>query len=138
MSCKTWKGTFTVEAAMIVPIVLFLYLSILSVSLFLYDRCVGSQNCFLLGLRSARYTCAEENYGEVIYGEESYMDAKEYVQERWQRKRRYDMGGHMRNILCEMETYDVRIGISEGETMVLEKRIKKLNPVDAIRERRKD
>lgn len=138
MLCKTWKGAFTVEASMIMPIVLFLYLSILTVSLLLYDRCVGSQDCFLLGLRSARYTYAEENYGEVIYGEESCVEVKAYVQERWKRRGQYFQGKQKWNISCEENEGDVRVGIDAGEVLVLEKHVKKINPVDVIRERRKD
>ena len=68
--CKKWKGYLSLEASMILPIVLFLYFLIILAALYLYCRCAISQDTFLLCVRAERFTYGENNYGEVIYGEE--------------------------------------------------------------------
>ncbi|MDE6202091.1 MAG: pilus assembly protein, partial [Lachnospiraceae bacterium] len=66
---KKWKGYFTIEAALIMPLILFLYVIIILTALFLYCRCAISQDNFLLGMRAAGFSYGEDNYGEIIYGE---------------------------------------------------------------------
>lgn len=66
--CKRWNGYLTVEASFILPIVLFLYLLIVLCGFYLYNRCVISQDNYLIALRGSRFTQAGSNYGEVIYG----------------------------------------------------------------------
>lgn len=80
---KELNGYMTVEAAFVMPIVLFLYILIILCGFFLYNRCVISQDASLLTLRGSRFTDAEENYGEVIYGnrkEESH--SSQYIESR--------------------------------------------------------
>lgn len=79
---KRWKGYFSIEASLIMPMVLFLYLLIILAAVFLYCRCAISQDTFLLGMRAGCFTYGEKDYGEVIYGEEKMWSAAEYVQER--------------------------------------------------------
>lgn len=80
---KKWNGYMTVEAAFIMPVVLFLYLIFILCGFYLYNRCVISQDGYLLAFRSVRFTDAEAGYGEVIYGnmdrENSY---DEYIKSR--------------------------------------------------------
>lgn len=66
---KSWKGYLTVEASFIMPIVLVIYLLIILCGFYLYNRCVISQDNYLLAFRGSRFTEAGENYGEVIYGD---------------------------------------------------------------------
>lgn len=61
------KGYMTVEASLVMPIVLMLCFLILLTAFFLYNRCAVSQDLYLLSFRGSRLTYAEENYGEVIY-----------------------------------------------------------------------
>lgn len=68
---KKCNGYFTIEAAFILPIVLFIYLVIILSAMFLYCRCVISQDEFLLSMRGGRLTLGEEKYGEAIYGSEA-------------------------------------------------------------------
>lgn len=83
--CKNLKGYLTVEASFVMPMVIFLYLLMISCGFFLYNRCVMSQNDYLLAFRGSRFTEAGRNYGEVIYGD---MEVKEpdmqYVEDRLQ------------------------------------------------------
>lgn len=80
---KSLKGYMTVEASYVMPIVIFLYLLIIFCGFFLYNRCVMSQNNYLLALRGSRFTNAGNNYGEVVYGDRKekepdrqYLDAR--------------------------------------------------------------
>ncbi len=69
---KGFRGYLTVEASFVMPIVIWIYLLVILCGFYLYNRCVMSQNDYLLAFRGSRFTDARENYGEVIYG-----DAKE-------------------------------------------------------------
>ena len=60
---KKWKGYFTVEASFILPLVLFLYLLIILAALFLYCRCMISQDNFLLGMRGERFSELVASFG---------------------------------------------------------------------------
>ena len=133
------RGYFTVEASFIMPIVLFLYLLIILAALFLYCRCVISQDNFLLGMRAGSFTRGEENYGEVIYGEaeKDSWHAESYVVERLDHKRRYypffpSEGGECR---IDGEEVLVRTGQKALRGMIA-KNVQKLNPVEMIRKGR--
>ena len=138
---RKWKGYFTVEASFVMPIVLFLYLLIILVALFLYCRCAISQDNFLLAMRGAEFTKAEENYGEIIYGEagSSQWQAEPYVQERLNLKRKYypffpSAGGSY-----EENGKSVFVQTAQkGSGLPITKEVQKLNPVEVIREGRKN
>lgn len=70
MKCKSLNGYFSVEASLVMPTVFFLYLLIIVGGIYLYDRCVISQDSYLMAFRGSRFTNASNNYGEIIYGEE--------------------------------------------------------------------
>lgn len=57
------------EAVYLIPIVLLLYFLIIVSGFYLYDRCVISQNCYLLAFRAGHFSDSAENYGEVIYAD---------------------------------------------------------------------
>jgi len=130
------KGYFTVEASFIMPLVLFLYLLIILATLFLYCRCVISQDNFLLGMRAGNFTWGEEQYGEVIYGEaeKSQWQAEDYVMERLNYKKSFypffpSEGGECKingeNVLVQTRQKALRAMIA--------KNVQKLNPVKIIR-----
>ena len=50
---KEADAYFTVEAAVIVPIVLFLFVMIIYMSFYLYDRCVMTQDFYILSYRQS-------------------------------------------------------------------------------------
>lgn len=137
---KKLRGYFTIEASFVMPIVLFLYLAVLTAAILLYNRCVVSQDCYLLGLRGARFTRASENYGEVIYGDDRVSDLQRenYIVDRWNRKSVYYLGDTLPELSCVVENQSVliRAGIKE-DLQVIEKQTAILNPVKWIRERRK-
>lgn len=85
--CKKLKGYMTVEATYIVPIVLVIYMMLIMCGFYLYDRCVISQDNYLLAFRGSRFTEGAANYGEVIYGDMKTGYFKEgYVRERLEYK----------------------------------------------------
>ena len=145
---RKWKGYFTVEASLIMPLVLFLYLLIILAALFLYCRCAISQDNFLLGMRGAGFTWGAEDYGEVLYGEipatnpaagkgMDRWDAEGYVMERLHYKRRFypffpTQSGEYREL---GESVLVATG-QKGLDGAVEKRVWKLNPVEMIRKGR--
>ena len=138
--CKKLKGYFSIEASIILPMVLFLYLMIILAALFMYCRCAISQDTFLLRMRAGRFTLGENEYGEVIYGEEKTEKwaADDYIQERlrlW--KNRYPFYPYAGGT-CEtdMESVSVRVW-SKGNKELLHKQTQKINPVMLIREGRK-
>lgn len=88
--CKSLKGYLTVEASFIMPIVLSLYLLIILCGFYLYDRCVISQDNYLLAFRGSRFTETDQNFGKVIYGD---MEEKQpdvfYLEERLEYKAQF-------------------------------------------------
>lgn len=138
--CKKLKGYFSMEASMILPMILFFYLMIILAALFMYCRCAISQDTFLLSMRAGRFTFGEREYGEVIYGEKDAekWTAEDYVQERLElRKNTYPFFPYTGGI-CEIGTESVNIRVwnrkYEGS---LSKSTQKLNPVKIIREGRR-
>lgn len=138
---KKWKGYLTVEASLIMPIVLFLYLLIILAALFLYGRCAISQDNFLLGMRAGSFTWGEDYYGEVIYAEaeKGAWTAEDYVTERLGYSRRFypffpSEGGGCR-INGEM------VSVQTGQKALrgtITKNVQRINPVENIRKGRRE
>ena len=135
---KRWKGYYSIEASLIMPIVLFLYLMIILAAVFLYCRCVISQDIFLLGMRAGSFTYGKSGYGEVIYGEEGVWTAEDYVQERLDGKKyTYPLYPYIEGS-CVIEKERVKVKTTykaHGESLV--KWIQRYNPVRMIKEGRK-
>lgn len=138
---KKCKGYFTIEASFILPIVLFLYLLIISAALFLYCRCAISQDDFLLGMRAGRFTWGEDYYGEVLYGskQEGSWSAENYVKERLAYKRTFYpvYPSQEGECMISRENIVVQTGQRGSENLIV-KNVQRLNPVEIIREGRKD
>lgn len=136
---KKYRGYLTVEAAFIMPVILFLYLLIILTALFLYCRCAISQDNFLLGMRAAGFSYGEDNYGEVIYGEyeSNVWTPDSYVQERVDRKRTsYPFYPAQAGVYQE-DGENVRVQAGQkGSKVLIIKNVQKLNPVKIIREGR--
>lgn len=80
---KKWNGYLTVEAAFVMPVVLFLYLTFIICGFYLYNRCVISQDGYLMAFRGSHFTDFEADYGEIIYGSmDNGSFAEEYVKSR--------------------------------------------------------
>ncbi len=138
---RKWrKGYFTIEASIIMPIVLFLYLIIILAALYMYCRCAISQDTFLLGMRAGSFTYGEEGYGEVIYNEANTKgwSPYAYVEERLeQRKSSYPVYSYSAGS-CLMDAVSVSIEtINEGSGETMLKQVRRRNPIAIIREGRK-
>lgn len=137
---KKWKGYFTVEASFILPLVLLLYLLIILAALFLYCRCMISQDNFLLGMRGERFSEGGAGYGEVIYGtaEADNWPAKGYVEERMLRRREYYPYFSTTEGAFEEEGEKVAVwAMQRGSGKSIRKELYKINPIKIIREGRK-
>ena len=137
---KKWKGYFTVEASFILPLVLFLYLLIILAALFLYCRCMISQDNFLLGMRGERFSEGKTGYGEVIYGtaEADHWRAEEYVEERMLGRRKYyPYFGTTEGRFEEVGEKVMVRAVQRGSAKSIQKELYKVNPIEIVRERRK-
>lgn len=138
---KKYNGYFSIEASFILPIVLFLYLLIILSALFLYCRCAISQDNFLLGIRAGRFTWGEHHYGEVLYGskQEGSWSAEDYVQERVAYKRAFYAVYSAREGECTISRESVVVKTPQkGSENRIIKSVQRLNPVEIIREGRKN
>lgn len=135
---KSMNAYLTVEAAFIMPVVLFLYLALILLAIFLYDRCMISQDNYLLAFWGSRFSAAQENYAEVIYGkkEATGLD-REYLLTRMERKSRtYPFYRQEEgNVMITDEGVTV-YSKGFGGSLEVEKRVKQENPVEWIRKRR--
>lgn len=75
----------SVESSMIFSITIFLFYLVIMSSSLLMDRCLLSQNDYVIALRGASFSNGEEEYGEVIYGAESSFDRYAYMMSRLDR-----------------------------------------------------
>lgn len=135
---KKWKGYMTVEAAYVMPIVIFLYALIIMSGFYLYDRCVISQDNYLLAFRGSRFTFAGEAYGEVIYGDREQEGFREkYIESRIQYKKEFYPLYKMEGKTVETEGNKIIVSTGGFKGMLkMTKKADKLNPMDIIRETR--
>lgn len=137
---KKWKGYFTVEASFIMPVILFLYLLIILAALFLYCRCVISQDNFILGVRAGSFTWGKEDYGEVIYGEaeKSSWQVDVYVTERLNYKKNFYPLFPSEEGECRMS--EEAALVQTGQRALngrIAKKVQRINPVELIRQGRR-
>lgn len=84
--CKKVNGYFTVEAVYLIPIILLLYFLVIVSGFYLYDRCVISQDCYLLAFRTGHFSDSAENYGEIIYADMPEEIDESYIRDRFSDK----------------------------------------------------
>lgn len=63
------EAYFTVEAALIVPVVLCIFVMIIYLSFYLYDRCVMAQDCYVLSYRQSIEKGGADRAGKAAAGE---------------------------------------------------------------------
>lgn len=134
---KKLKASFSIEASFVMPIILTLYVLIILTALFLYCRCVISQDMFLLCNRGSSFSYGESGYGEVIYGENKGME--DYVSERLKSRQRvypfYSYEGGTITIYEDRAVIQVKQKKAEN---FMKKQTQRINPVSLIREGRKE
>lgn len=64
------EAYFTVEAALVIPIVLGIFVMILYLSFYLYDRCLLSQDCYVLSYRQSIEKGKEDRSGQEAASEQ--------------------------------------------------------------------
>ena len=75
----------TIEASLIIPLVIGTYFFLIFAAFFLYNRCTLTQDTYIKCYRASIFTYWEDGYGEVSYSEltrRNYGDAKEYIESR--------------------------------------------------------
>jgi hypothetical protein len=75
----------TIEASLIVPMVIGVYLFLIFSAFFLYSKCALIQDTYLICFRASVFTYWEEGYGEVGYGLLAYKssnEARNYISSR--------------------------------------------------------
>ncbi len=77
---RKFKGYMTVEASLVVPVVICVFAVIIYFSNYLYDRCVLSQDCYVLAMRSMSSTNnrMHEDPGEYVMEKSSKVAGKKY------------------------------------------------------------
>lgn len=136
---KGLKGYMTVEAAHVMPIVLLLYLLVLTAAFLLYDRCVTSQDYYVLALRGSRFTEAGEHYGEVIYGRMQETDVMQtYLTARLHRRRSYSLYERKETKMVETEKNAIRIfSLEASGALFMKKEAERINPLGKLKESRR-
>jgi len=75
----------TIEASLIIPLVIGTYFFLIFTSFFLYNRCVLTQDTYIKCYRASTFTYWEEGYGEISYtmlAQRSASIAREYIESR--------------------------------------------------------
>lgn len=74
---RQYNGYFTVEAALMIPLILILYLFIIYMAFFQYDRCLLTQEMYVLALRGSR-----EIYGnyQTVYHKVRKEQEDQYIE----------------------------------------------------------
>ncbi|MCL2717869.1 MAG: pilus assembly protein [Lachnospiraceae bacterium] len=75
----------TIEASLIIPLVIGIYFLLIFTSFYLYTKCVLTQNTYIRCYRAGIFTYWEDGYGEVSYHDlarRNASEAKEYLKSR--------------------------------------------------------
>lgn len=136
---RNLKAYFTVEAAFLMPMILCIYLLIIMAAIFLYDRCVISQDDYLLAFRGSRFTKTGDNMGEAIYAD---MKSGEFDRE-YIKIRLYNKSKCYPYYQPEIENTGANDGCifiaTQGfnGTLIMEKQAEQVNPLERIRKVRR-
>ncbi len=137
---KSWNGYLTVEASLVMPLVILIYLLMILCGFYLYNRCVISQDNYLLAFRGSRFTDAGNNYGEVIYGEMCQDDDRnhQYILERMEYKSRLYPFCNANQQKIE-ETGNKMVVATSGYkgTLMMKKEAEKINMLEIVRKARR-
>ncbi|MBR5798474.1 MAG: pilus assembly protein [Lachnospiraceae bacterium] len=135
---KKLNGYMTVEASLVIPLVLCIFVMIIKAGFLIYDRCMMSQDQYLAAFRSSCFTAGEESYGEVIYGEyDSKKPDLQYAKDRVCRKQAfYPMFGNG-EVYVKLDGDRVRIWAKGFEGFLeMEKAVMRNDVFAVVRKRR--
>lgn len=141
------QGYLTVEASMVMILMIALYSCLIYLAFFLYAQCVLSQDAYLLSFRASVFTGTGYEYGEVIYSRENQKNLQEndqYVMERnqllmgkcpayQQEKQEVQLKQNKAEIL---QSGKVEVSFLSAHTgaIVIEKSATSCNPIQIIRQ----
>lgn len=136
---KSLKGYLTTEASYVMPLVLFLYLLIILCGFFLYNRCVISQDNYLLAFRGSRFTDSYENYGEVIYGDMNKKNVDcQYIEDRLEYKAQFYPFYHIEAKSADFDAEMISVvTIGYRGTLKITKKAEKLNIIEIVEKTRR-
>lgn len=130
---KKIRGYFTLEAVYLVPIILLLYALVIMGGFYLYDRCVISQDCYLLAFRAGQFTDSAVNYGKIIYADMTEEFDERYVRERFAYKSKFYP--YSMDLKCRVNKKNevVNISVSAFRNLLsVKKSVPCLNPIKII------
>lgn len=134
MRYKKLSGYYMVEAVYLIPLVLLLYLLIILSGFYLYDRCVISQDCYLLAFRAGQFTNSSENYGEIIYADMPEEMNENYIRSRFTDKSEFYPCLGEGNCEAYLQNEVITVTISGYEQLLsVNKSVAELNPFKVIR-----
>lgn len=136
--CKKVKGYFTVEAVYLIPIILLLYILIILSGFYLYDRCVISQDCYLLAFRAGCFTDYAENSGNIIYADMTEEVDENYIRDRLAYKK--GLYPYLREGKVKVYMQDEVITVSVSgfdELLYMSKSVPRQNPLKIIKRTRR-
>ncbi len=136
---KQLNGYFTVEASFVMPIVVFLYMLIIGAGIFVYDRCVMSQDMYLIAFRGSRFSDSLPDYGEVIYAEEiDENKCRQYAEERIsQKQKRYPL---FEEGACRIQLSEERLSVYGSgfrKLLQMQKQSDRCNMFKMVKEKRR-
>lgn len=137
--CKKVEGYFVVEAVYLIPIVLLLYFLVIVSGFYLYDRCVISQDSYLLAFRAGHFTDSAENYGEIIYADMPEEIDESYIKDRFSyRLNVYPYLG-AGEVTANLQNEEVIVTVSGfGGLLSVKKTVLRQNPIKIIRSVRRE
>lgn len=131
---KKIKGYFTVEAVYLIPIILLLYVLIIISGFYLYDRCVMSQDSYLLAFRGGHFTDYEENEGTVIYAEMQEKIDENYIMERMAYKTGFYPYFGEEDVKVYVQDEVITVSLSGFEELLyMNKSVLRQNPLKGIK-----
>ncbi len=71
ISVRKEDAYFTVEAALIVPVAICIFVMVMYMSFYLYDRCVMTQDCYVLSYRQSIEKAGRDRAGDETMLEQS-------------------------------------------------------------------
>ncbi|MDR2547262.1 MAG: pilus assembly protein [Lachnospiraceae bacterium] len=80
-----FNAYMTIEAALIIPFVIGIYLFLIFTAFYLYDKTTLTQDTYILCYRGSTFTYWEDGYGEVLYGRlagRKPAEARAYIESR--------------------------------------------------------
>lgn len=135
---KKVNGYFIVEAVYLIPIVLLLYFLVIVSGFYLYDRCVISQDGYLLAFRAGHFSDSAENYGEIIYADMPEEIDESYIRDRFSDRSKVYPYLREGELKVKVQNEEVIVTVSGFRRLLsVNKSVLRQNPIKIIRDVRR-